>query len=261
MACNSAQLTSIGCLLFFSCLFYQFSGSISNQAADLIVCASVCNNPVDIAIDPTNDDLYIADHGNNRVSRFGPISTLPTNSPAIAVFGQPNFGSNTPGGGPGGLNSPWGIFVDQEGTLWASDGGNNRVLWFHNVSQRLNGSSADGVLGQADFSQNSPGLGATGMDAPVGLLVDQYGSLWVVDSSHHRVLRFDNASTLSNGSAASGVLGQPTFDSYQPGLAPNGMYGPNKLNIAPDGSLFVADDYNNRIVSISLPPPPQTNFV
>jgi len=71
------------------------------------------------------------------------------------MFVQPNFGSGAPGRGPAGLNYLWAIFVDQEGTLWVSDGGNNRILWFRHASQLPNGFAADGVLGQPDFPHGS----------------------------------------------------------------------------------------------------------
>jgi len=89
IARHSAQLVSIGCILFFSCLFLQFSGSNSNQAADLILCASICNNPVDIAIDPTNDDLYVPDHGNSRVLRFGPFLLFPPTLRLLLCLANP----------------------------------------------------------------------------------------------------------------------------------------------------------------------------
>ena len=107
-------------------------------------------------------------------------------------------------------------------------------------------------LGPARFFPRFPGSGATGMDAPVGLLVDQYGSLWVIDSSHNWVLQFDNASTPFNGNAANGILGQLNFDSHLTGPAQDDR--PKQIEHRTGRFPLYSQRYNNRIVSISLPP-------
>jgi hypothetical protein len=49
------------------------------------------------------------------------------------------------------------------------------------------------------------------MEGPAAVLVDGAGRLWVAEQVNNRVLRFDNAAALGNGTTANGVLGQPGF--------------------------------------------------
>jgi hypothetical protein len=63
-----------------------------------------------------------------------------------------------------------------------------------------------------------------------------------------RVLRFDNAATLANGAPADGVLGQPDFTSGLFDTTQSTMHFPRGLAIDSAGSLWVADNNNNRVL-------------
>src|SRR5262245_32940306 len=69
------------------------------------------------------------------------------------VLGQPNFTSNTPNSGAGGLHWPWAMVIDNSsGRLYVADTQNNRVLSWPNVATLANGQAADIVIGQPDFT-------------------------------------------------------------------------------------------------------------
>ena len=110
---------------------------------------------------------------------------------------------------------PVGIAIDERGRrAFVSDGGNNRVLVFDIAKARLqNGADALAVLGQSSFTSREIELSDEGMSSPGHLAYDpDHDRLFVVDSLHHRVLVFDVApENLSNGMAASRVIGQPDF--------------------------------------------------
>lgn len=217
-----------------------------------------CSN---IAIDKTNNKLYVADKGNHRVLRFSlPIAG---NQPvAECVFGQANFTSATSGTTSTTFNNPAAIAVDASARLWVLDCGNNRVLWFNNANSASNGATANGVLGQADFTSSSSGttdsrftLNTGGFEI-TGITVSSAGGLYVSDHFNHRVLRFDNASSKSNGAAADGVLGQANFTSGSANRG--GSVASNTLNfpmgIAITGTtMYVADQSNNRVLRFDNP--------
>ena len=78
------------------------------------------------------------------------------------------------------------------------------------------------------------------------------GALYVSDSQNHRVLRFDNAESASDGAAADGVLGQADFTSNEPNrrkdVAANSFRWPKDLHVDASGNLWVADWLNHRVV-------------
>ena len=116
---------------------------------------------------------------------------------------------------------PNGVAVDNDGRVWVADVCNNRVLRFASLAALSNGSAAEGVLGQPDFTSSNAATTQSGMSHPYGVAVDNAGRLWVADLSNNRVLRFDNAAGKANGANADGVLGQ--LDFYQQMRLPPGL--------------------------------------
>jgi streptogramin lyase len=139
-------------------------------------------------------------------------------------------------------------FVDSAGRLWVSDYNNNRVLRFDNASSKSSGASADGVLGQPNFTTNSSSTSASKMRGPVGVFVDRGGRLWVTDRLNHRVLRFDNASAKSDGANADKVLGQLDFTTGTSGLSATKMNRPMGVYADTEDHLWVCEDDNNRAI-------------
>jgi len=86
------------------------------------------------------------------------------------------------------------------------------------------------------------------MNAPWGVFVDVTGILWVAERSNNRVLRFNNAAGLPNGSAANGVLGQTDFITSTSGLSQSKFEGPRGAFMDGLGRLYVGDEGNSRII-------------
>ena len=211
--------------------------------------ATGLRNPRSVAIDTVHSKLYVADRDNNRVLRYAyPITG---NQPAAElVFGQPDFDTTTTpvSAGRNTISAPTRLIVDQTGRLWVSSSGDHRVIWFnaaHLVS--ANQPDADGVLGQPDFVSNTPDVTANRMNTPLGVTIDQDGTLFVADTFNHRVLRFDNAASKANGADADGVLGQADFTSNGTGVTATTMEKPIGLCLM-GTTLFVGDRSNGRIL-------------
>ncbi|MFA5803463.1 MAG: PHB depolymerase family esterase [Melioribacteraceae bacterium] len=210
--------------------------------------SSTLNSPSGVALDPTTGKLFVVDRYNNRVLRWSSTEKMNNGSSAEAVFGQPDFSTATSGLSATKFNDPLRAFVDNAGNLWVSDYLNNRVLRFDNASSKSSGSSADAVFGQPDFTTNSGGTSANKMKGPVGVFSDGNGQLWVTDRLNHRVLRFDNAASKSNGSNADRVLGQPNFTTGTSGLSASKMNRPMGVYIDTADHLWVCEDDNNRVI-------------
>lgn len=118
------------------------------------------------------------------------------------------------------------------------------------------GQSAEAVLGQADLlSTGTKTVGQSSVNSPWSLAVDGSGTLYVVDQSARRVLRFDSATTKANGANANSELGQPDFASsvwnYSVGgstPSEKGLNEPTSVALDAAGNLYVVDKANGRVL-------------
>ncbi|CAF3294872.1 unnamed protein product [Rotaria sp. Silwood2] len=90
-------------------------------------------------------------------------------------------------GGQGEANSltqlycPGGVVVDQFGTVYVADGGNDRIMrWPKGVTQ-----------GNVIVGGNGQGGQSNKLNGPFGLSFDRHGNLYVVDNGNHRVQKFN----------------------------------------------------------------------
>jgi hypothetical protein len=107
--------------------------------------------------------------------------------------------------------------------------------------------TASAVYGQAAgataMTLTGAGAGTRGMNLPTNTCVDKNGNLYVSDTLNNRVLYFAAGST-----TATGVYGQPDFTSTASGLTATTLNGPAGIAVDSAGGLYVADNYNNRVV-------------
>ena len=178
------------------CLAWLFSAHIllvwGSLSADLELGKSIFSAPVSVALDPNSEALYVSDGLNGRVLRFDNRNTLTSSSMPTMAFGQAslngtqnNLNQSTPSSE--GLSSdPWGVFVDDAGTLWVSDSVNSRVVWYKNAAAiTVMPHSADGVLGQPNFATFLPACARDRMSDPKGLRVSG-STLYVTDAGNNR---------------------------------------------------------------------------
>jgi sugar lactone lactonase YvrE len=210
--------------------------------------ATTLNSPNSVAIDASGN-LWVVDGNNSRVLRYADAANIASGSAASGVLGQPNFVSgSTVAASAGTLYYPNDVFCKGT-TIWVSDTENNRILRFNNAASKANGGSADGVLGQPNFTGSASGLTATSIYWPLQIYVDEYDNLWELDGLNNRVLMFPDASTAANGEAATKVLGQTSMTTSVSGRSASligaawGVYGDGA------GNIYVSDvEYNNRIM-------------
>jgi len=216
------------------------------------------NRPHGIAVDP-NGGLYISDMLNNRVLHYPAGSTI-----ADRVYGQTSFTanqSNPAGPGARSLYHPQGLAIGSTG-LYVSDSSNNRVLHYPTGS-----TTADFVYGQgtpgnasANFTSNTSGSGATGLNNPRDVAVDSTG-LYVADSGNHRVLHY-----MLGNPTADRVYGQPdlTATSVRPNQGRDiptaaTLNNPTMIALDKTSGFYIADRNNNRI--LYYPPSAQSGGI
>jgi sugar lactone lactonase YvrE len=210
--------------------------------------ANRLNSPYGIHVD-AQGRLWIADMENDRVLMFEDAATRTNGANADLVLGQTNFTNKVSGDSAATMDNPVSVFVDANDNLWVAEYLNNRVTKFVSASTLANGASASVVVGQAGFGSSGGGDGDTRMNYPGGVFVDSSDTLWVVEQGNDRVIRFANASTLTNGAAASGVLGQENFMVGPRTTAADRFSSPTALLVEPGGTLWVLDYDNNRALA------------
>lgn len=196
------------------------------------------NFPVGILAESPNS-IWVGDSGNNRVLAYDFLA--PTGDAATAVLGQPNFTSNTGGGGAAGMTFPVGITVS--GTpgsagalLYVSDTGNNRILVYdYSSGSMVNGQSAFDAYGQTTLTDVGSGTSDTQLSGPSGITYDNVNNaLWVGDESNNRVLIFGVAAPPPSPTPGGGGSSPPIQ-----GFTPNSV-------IIQDGAL-TADGKNVKV--------------
>lgn len=167
-------------------------------------------------------NFYVVDLCNNRVLKY--IDPFANDSRADEVWGQPDFTSRDRGLSASRLRTDWdygglsgtfsaGVDVEDDGTLWVADSGNNRVLRFPQGAK-----TADIVLGQNSFTTAQYGDALNRLNRPTGVRRHPVsGELFVLDGegSNARMLVFTPPFSIGmsasrefakrNGAAATGL--------------------------------------------------------
>ena len=158
---------SLKIILFLATLFClqfnSFAQWTNGQAAVRVAGASDYTSVgslygTGIAIDVTNQKMYISDMCDNTVKRY----PLTTGSLAASPVAEATFGTSaTAGTSQTLLKSPSGLGVDNTGRLFIVDGGNHRVVYINSANSASSGASFSGVLGQANYTSGSANSGGS----------------------------------------------------------------------------------------------------
>jgi len=250
----------------------QPSGASAFTSSTAATTQSGMNAPLGVTYDSTNNQVYVEDGTNNRVTLYS-TSSVTNGENASDLLGEYNSPSSTstvvytqngPNNGPTalGFNTSSGIALDAiNHNLYVSDNTNNRVLVYtlnsdNSIPTSSGGHTASYVLGQTSL-QGANGFASTqsGLKIPRGLAVDGANQrLFVVDNAHNRVLVF-NTSSITNGMNASYVLGQPNFTTVGAATTQAKMNYPRCVAYdAANNRLFVAEYLNNRVTVWNVAP-------
>jgi len=170
--------------------------------------------PCMLAVDKAGN-LWVTELGNHRIQKF---------SPSGAYLGQLKDPS---------LDSPYGIAISPNGTIWVSDPYRNEIAMVEDsatqgirIFNRTRGevSAASGPLAGAD----------TTFLNPAGIAADPQGNVWVADKLHHRLQKISPWGSIidqvGTGGSGTGQLKSP--------------YG---VAVTALGHLLVADTENKRL--------------
>jgi len=218
------------------------------------------SGPNGVMIDEANDLLYVLQSTNNRVTLYD-VASITDGENAVDLLGQydddipapvPVYTKLSANNGPNrfGMSSPNnGIILDETNhRLFVTDTGNNRILVYNlDSSNNLIDRLPDNVLGQTNFYSNANATTQTGLNSPNGIAYDSTNQrLFVTQTTANRVTVYD-VTTITDGEAATNVLGQANFTATVLGNTQAGMNNP--IDAVYDGisKLFVAQGTGNRV--------------
>jgi sugar lactone lactonase YvrE len=137
------------------------------------------------------------------------------------------------------FSDPYGVVLDPLGNLYVADGG------AANTIRRIDSLGVSSVLAGSieGYAEGSGKLAA--FNTPSGMALDRKGNLFVADTGNNAIRKITPDGVVSTW-AGTGLAG------YQDGLGPAAQFnGPLGLAVAADGTIYVADTYNDRIRRIA----------
>ena len=187
--------------------------------------------PFGVALAP-DGSLYIADYANNRVRRVGPDGIITT----VAGIGR-----------QAGINGPIAVAVASDGSVYISDF-NNHVI------QRV---GPDGVITAvagvfaAGFGGDGGAATQASLNGPLGVAVGPDGNIYIADRGNRRIRRV-RADGIISTVAGDGMFGSGGDGGPAMAAQLSSAWG---VAVAPDGSVYIADDLENRVrrVGAALP--------
>lgn len=226
-------------------------GSTGSGAGQLLA-------PTDLALNPLNGTVSVADFGNSRISQFSPDGTFVRAFGWDVVPGNPETGleactaqttcrAGTAGGGAGELGAPAAISEDHVGNVYVAQVDDNRVSEFsptgaflrafgYGVNPELPGSGLETC--SAVCQTGSAGDGEGQLNAPDGIDVDPQGDIFVANRAGGTIGKFSQTDgyqyTLGNPALA-GSGDAATLDN------PRGLdYAAGKVYVADSGDARIA---------------------
>jgi DNA-binding beta-propeller fold protein YncE len=195
------------------------------------------NQPLGLAIAP-DGTVFVADSGNHL------IRIIATNGTVSVLAGNPEtFGSADGTGTNAFFNSPVGLALTPDGSLFVSDA-NNFTLRRVTASGVV--TTIAGAAGQ-DGSTDGPATAAR-FGKPAELALAPNGTLYIADAAHHTIRRLTPDGRVST---IAGLVGADGAADGANGLAR--FFNPYGLAIAARGHLVVADTYNQTVRELLAP--------
>ena len=191
-------------------------------------------DPQGIAVDKSGT-VFVADAQANAIRQVTPVGVVTTIAGLLPATGDVDGV-----GSAARFNNPQNVAVDQSGTIYVADGGNNLIRKVTAAGMTTTLAGIAGVEGTADGTL----ISAT-FHFPTGIALGPGGTVYVSDSDSHLIRKISPNGTVVTIAGADWPTPITGFDYSSPGSQP--------VAIAVDGSgnVYVADLGMNIIRKVS----------
>lgn len=195
-------------------------------------------SPISMVIDPTEQFLFVADSGNNRIRRI----KLADGTTSLIAGGDAGFADGI--GVAAQFSTPWGITINDAGTvLYVADRGNHRI---RSIDLATNTVTTLAGAGSAGYQE---GIGkAAYFSYPEYLKMGADGKLYLTEAGSHRIRQIDPATGLTKLVSGSGDKG------YADGFSTAAKFY-NLEGLVADtanGMLFAVDSWNDILRQVDV---------
>jgi sugar lactone lactonase YvrE len=207
------------------------AGSEEPGMVDGIGSMAKFNHPSGIALD-YGGNLYVSDHANHIIRKITPAGVVST----FAGTGVAGYADGHRSAAR--FNNPYGLAIDQDGSLYVGDVANHKIRKI----------AADGQVttfaGSKKGFSDRPGKLAM-FDHPYGVAVDAQKNIYVADSYNNKIRKITHDGIVSTiaGNGNDGFIDGPPQQAE--------FYVPIGIVVDAQGNIFVGDEGNSSIRKIS----------
>lgn len=212
-------------------------------------------HPTDLAV-AKDGTVYVTDTLNNLIRKItaeGKVTTLNAASDrkVLIASGQTLAGGDYLDGAiaQAKFNEPSGIAMDEKGNLYVSDTGNQKIRYIDFASGQVTTVAGSGTYEAAAINvvgDYADGDAAKAMfNNPLGLTVTSEGGLLIADSLNNSIRYLYNGKVSTIAGDIDQIAGETN------GVERSTQFSvPSDVAVQADGTILVADSFNNKIRSI-----------
>ncbi len=205
--------------------------------------AAKINAAVDVFADRSGN-LFIVDQLNQRIRKISSNGTITT----VAGNGTAGYSGDGGAATSAQINTPSGVCADPAGNLYIAEPGNQRIRKVNTsgIITTFAGNGSSGYSGDGGLATAASFFNA------VRCAVDPQGNVLVADQSNHRIRKITPAGLVTT--FAGNGSGTPAAGSFSGDGGPAtsaGLNNPTALCIDSSGSVYISDEFNERIRKVA----------